>query len=119
MVNTTGHTETCLPRSATTQITKSSQLLLRLINFFLSTRQFCYVFLAFYSIITNRVYTNYSLFTRTKSSTGRKLRHRTTMESMQCGKISKIISSQRATKTRKPCYRKDDRAMRPIYGYMP
>jgi len=21
--------------------------------------------------------------------------------------------------TRKPCYRKDDRAMRPIYGYMP
>jgi len=23
------------------------------------------------------------------------------------------------SQTRKPCYRKDDRAMRPIYGYMP
>jgi len=59
--------ETSLPRSTSTQITKSSQLLLRLINFFLSTRQFCYVFILFilgsisYIIITNRIYTNYSL----------------------------------------------------------
>ena len=30
--------------------------------------------------------------------------------------ISQLQMSQRHCRTRKPCYRKDDRAMRPIYG---
>jgi len=34
-------------------------------------------------------------------------------------KIIVAILDQFLIQTRKPCYRKDDRAMRPIYGYMP
>jgi len=31
--------------------------------------------------------------------------------------VSRIIHKCYRSNTRKPCYRKDDRAMRPIYGY--
>jgi len=33
--------------------------------------------------------------------------------------VTQIQLANRPNVTRKPCYRKDDRAMRPIYGYMP